>query len=271
MPLYIINCGSLTQPVLGTGPDVLLRSSWSSLLPAADILLNGRNGQNPDGANTGVNTWNLEQADMASGSSFDSAVLNWVNLRINLYGQRNRTTRFQITVFQVTDEEVDPIVGLQTNEDKRALFQYLERPFIYSNLQQDNSKKKHGFKVIKDFTYNVPAMTSIDLNTTTGNIHEANVHIKINKKMDYIYTSEGAIIPHTAADGLDYTTTRATAGTGLHIHPRPKQNVYIAVRAFAPVRCYDIPASDLQPPQSAANSPSFDIIVRRSLSLPPHP
>jgi len=262
-PMYFIDCGSLTQPVMGTGPPVLYRAGWASTAAGADLIFPAINGQNPNGGNTGVDAWQIETTDKATASSFDSMILNWINLRINLYGQRKRTTKFLITVFQVNDEEVDPVTGLNSNVDKKALFQYLERPFIFSNLQQDQKRKKTGIRVIKEFTYNVAPMTTIDLNTTTGNIHEANVNIKINKRMDYIYNVDGNMLPHAQIDGLDYTVSSATAATGLHINPRPKQNVYMCIRAFAPVR---VVAGEEQ----ADDCPSFDIIVRRSVSLPPH-
>jgi len=260
MPMVIVDCGSLYQPY--TYPDetsnaVVSRPFWSGGTSATVPLgMESLVGQNPDGTVSGDVGFQTEKADLNNPVPFSDAVLNWVNLRMNLYGQRKRTTKFVITVFQVTDEDVDPVHGDPDNLDRKALFQYLERPFIYSNLQQDSSLKKTGMRIIKEFTYNVAPMTSIDLNTTTGNIHEANLHIKINKRMEYLYNKAGtAMLPHAQEDGLDFN--RILPSNSLHQSPRPKQNVFIAIRAFAPVRVSE---------SSADDSPSFDVIIRRNMT-----
>ncbi|AYP28772.1 MAG: putative capsid protein [Cressdnaviricota sp.] len=263
LPMYIIDLGSLTQPVMATASPALYRAGWTSLTKTADLQLTSCAGTTADGTSTSAN-WQVELSDKATASSFDSAIINWVQLKLNLYGQRKRTTKFQITAFQVTQEEVDPVSGLVSNLDRKALFQYLERPYIFSNLQQDLGRKKTGIKILKEWTYNVAAMTSIDLNTTTGNIHEACIDFKINKKMNYNQNSAANILDHAQGDGIDFTVSDATAVGGLTQQPRPKQNVYVAIRAFAPVRCVGDATSN------SGDSPSMDIIIRRSLSLPPH-
>ena len=259
LPMMIIDCGSIQQPELGgVRPPAVYAPYWASALNTAAIDLLPVAGQNSDGGTVGSVTGFQDENDNAhiptAAVSHPTAILDWVNLRVNLYGQRVRTTKFVITVFQVTDDEVDPVSASSANLDKKALFQYLERPFIYSNLQQDNKIKKTGYKVIKEFTYNVAPMQSTDLNVLTGNIHEANIHVKINKKMDYIYTkNEAQLIPHGQEDGKDYTNANYTA---LHQAPKPKQNVYIMIRAFAPTRT-------TVPLRSSSQSPSLDVIVRR--------
>ena len=270
-PMAILDLGSIYQPSLGlASPPVLSIPYWNGVGATADLGMALQAGQNPDGTATGYPGFALEDTEKAipgltGYGDVTHACLDWVSLRMNLYGQRDRTTKFVITVFQITDDEVDPINGVATHLDRKALFQYLERPFIYSNLQQDWKGKKSGFKTIKEFTYNVAPMTTIDLNTTTGNIHEANVKVQINKRMDYMYTKTGSsMIGHAQADGLDYNSN--TAVNQLHQSPKPKQNVFVAIRAFAPVRSYENPA--FGPARSAGNSPSFDIICRRGMSIP---
>jgi len=262
MPMSIIDCGSIHQTVVSISPPAVFTVPyWENATAAAGVRNFTLQSQMPDGTTAPDNGWQIEYADEFKNihPTVDSMILNWVDLRLNLYGQRKRTTKFQITVFQCTDEEVDPITGEVNNVDRRALYQYLTRPFIYSNLQQDFKLKKTGIKIIKDFVYNVAPMTSIDLNTSTGNIHEANIHVKINKTMNYMYNKEAQMLPHAQADGLDYSSF--DHGTAVHSHPRPKQNVYIAIRAFAPIR---VTAET----RTANDCPSFDVICRRSISLP---
>jgi hypothetical protein len=268
MPMCIIDLGSQHQPlVTAIQPPALVQPVWNNNGVSSDISIAFQPGQNPDGTITGNANFQYEQSNLATPTptTLTTGVLNWVNLRLNLYGQRKRTTKFVITIFQVTDDEVDPVNGSPTSLDRKALFQYLERPFIYSNLQQDVKMKKTGFKTIKEFTYNVAPMTSIDLNTTTGNIHEANINMQINKRMDYMYNQTAStMLPHAQVDGLDYNNN--TAANTVHQSPKIRQNVFVAIRAFAPVRTYDTEA--LGPPRSADNSPSFDIICRRSFTFP---
>lgn len=262
LPMLIIDCGSMKQ--LLAQPSALLGPYWEGLTASAPIRFGAKVGTDPDGNRTSNFGFQNEETDtelVGYESEHPSAVLNWVNLRMNLYGQRKRATKFVVTVFQVVQDEVGIHEGPANNVDKRALFQYLERPFIYSNLQQDPAKKKTGIKILKEYQYNVDPMTSIDLNTTTGNIHEANIYVKINKRMDYMYNKgENQILGHAQEDGQDYSTYKGDT-TAVHMYPRPKQNVYIAVRAFAPIRTTDAL-------RSADDSPSIDIIVRRCMTLP---
>jgi len=262
LPMLIIDCGSIRQPDLSAVPPPAVYAPWwSNTLNTASINMEPQVGQNPDGSTTGSITGFQFETDGSNniGEVHTTAILDWVNVRVNLYGQRIRTTKFLITVFQVTDDEVDITTGSAGHLDKRALFQYLERPFVYSNLQQDNKLKKTGYKVIKEFTYNVSPMSTTDLNTSTGNIHEANIHVKINKKMDYVYTkNENNIIPHNQEHGKDYTVMGSS--TSLHNAPKPRQNVYIAIRAFAPTRT-------TFEGRSSAQSPSVDLIVRRGMTF----
>jgi len=272
MPMAIFDLGSQLQPSLAIpGPPAMVQPYWATSSGSAPLGMFHIPGQNADGTTSGVTHFQYEssEATLPHHTNVTHAVLDWVSLRMNLYGQRKRTTKFVVTVFQITDDEVDPINGDSTNVDRKALFQYLERPFIFSNLQQDWKGKRTGMKVIKEFTYNVAPMTSIDLNTSTGNIHEANIKVQINKRMDYVYTKSNnspfsvnptAILPHTQLDGLDYNDTSSV--NSLHQSPKPKQNVFVAVRAFAPVRTYE------EDGQNANDSPSFDVIVRRGFTFP---
>lgn len=276
MPMCIFDLGSISQPSLAIpAPAALSQPFWTGSGPSANLSLEKVIGQNPDGTTSTVYDFQFENniralsygaPPTAPTNDTPTAILDWVSLRLNLYGQRNRTTKFVVTIFQITDDEVDPINGDSNGLDRKALFQYLERPFIFSNLQQDWKGKKTGFKTIKEFTYNVAPMTSIDLNTTTGNIHEANIKVQINKRLDYSYTKSGAsILGHTQLDGLDYNQNLAI--NSLYQSPKPKQNVFVAIRAFAPVRTYQGAVSP-QLPRSAENCPSFDVIVRRGMTLP---
>jgi len=261
LPMMIIDCGSIRQPDLSAAPPPAVYSPyWSNATTSASINMDPLTGQNPDGGSTSISGFQFENDNSNNiGEAHTTAILDWVNLRVNLYGQRIRTTKFLITVFQVTQDEVDITTGSAGALDKIALMQYLERPFVYSNLQQDNKLKKTGYKVIKEFTYNVAPMSTTDLNTTTGNIHEANIYVKINKKMDYVYTKNTSnIMPHTQEDGKDYTVMGSA--TSMHNAPKPKQNVYIAIRAFAPSR---VPQESL----SSAQCPSVDLIVRRGMTF----
>jgi len=268
MPMLLIDCGSITQVLGGTISRVpcVYTPQWADQTAGSGLAMIPMGGADPNGDYVGHTYFQPENDNDKlpyTQETYPTGILDWVNLRVNLYGQRNRSTKFVITVFQITDDEVDPLSSPTTNTDKKALFQYLERPFIYSNLQQDNIKKKTGYRIIKEFTYNVAPMTTVDLNTTTGNIHEANIHVKINKRMDYSYVkNDNQIIPHAIEDGQDWTLTGVVDGSvqSLHNFPKPKQNVWVSIRAFAPIR------TGIEV-RNASDSPSVDLIVRRGMTF----
>jgi len=260
-PMIIYDLGSINQPVLLSNATVAHRLRWDGVASTANCIPDALVGTVPDASSTS-NTWQVEFQDKSSNSSFDSATLDWVQVKANLYGQRKRTTKFAITFFTVAEDDLDPVHGPIGDTDRRAMLQYMERPYIYSNLQQDASLKKHGLRIIKEFVYNIDPMTSIDLNTSTGKIHEAVINIQINKKMEYIWTSTGNMIGHNQPDGQDFEEFGDAALEGLHKNPRGSKNVFMAIRAFSPIRTTDL--------ENADDSPSLDIILRRGMTLPPH-
>lgn len=267
MPLAIFNLGCLNQPTLGVFPSVMVGHGWTSELQTAAATVSSAQGQQPDGTALSA-YWQIEHNDKFS-STHDSAIIDWVSVKLNLYGARDRTTRFTVTFFKVKDEDTDPGPAFVTPSWSTADPQYqnniqaYERPYIYSNLQIDAADKKKGnWKIIKEYNYIVDPQTSTDLNTTTGKIHEANIFLRLNEKMTYLYPEDvsAATIPHTAADGADYVNSNVYQM--LHSNPRPLENIYMMVRAFAPIRTGTGYAA-----RTAGNTPSMDFIVRRQMTL----
>lgn len=231
---------------------------WIGTASTADIGMQSMTPQNTSGA-AGTNQFYNEVEDDAAVIPNDECLLDWVNIRLNLYGARKRTTIFKIAFFRCIDEQSDPIDGASTHVNKKILFDELQRPLIYSNLQQrPNIQTKRVIRWIKSYTYVVAPVTSIDLNTTVGNIHEANIKLRVNSMMKYDWSSDGTadLLGHAQADGDDFIA-RTTASN----QPRVERSkrLYMMISAFAPERS-TTEALD------TSIDPSYDIIIRRSVT-----
>lgn len=212
-------------------------------------------GTDPAGATTTL--WVMEDNPGSTAQNDLNMTLDWVNVRMNLYGARKRTTKFVVTFFTYSDEDSDPFDSAANNDGKRMLFSELERPFIFSNLQQRQRIISKRMRIIKEFNYSIEPVTSIDLNTVTGNIHEANIFLRINKILDYHWPStNNTMIAHAVDDGDDYITRTADNSQNSRVYP--SKRVYMMVRCFAPERT--------EGPASAAADPSYDIVMRRQRS-----
>lgn len=266
-PMLIFNLGQIYQPTLGEECRVCTKHVWQDSTPLAQSFGSVITGQTADGTSVSPN-WQIEHNDKFS-SSHDSIILNWISVRLNLYGARNRTTRFTVTFFKVKDERTDVSkLGnpgwASSDPEFQNNIQAYERPYIFSNIQQDAfGKKKGNWKIIKEFNYVIEPSNTFDLNTTTGKIHEANIFLKVNEKLDFLYADQEQTLGHLVADGVDFVSESTL--NSLHTQPVMTQNIFMMIRAFAPERCYK--AGGPPPTRGAGVSPSIDFLIRRGMTM----
>lgn len=240
---------------------------WSDLTSNANCVRGDQPGQSPTGVPDG-GAWNIEhKGGVNPTTTYPNAsrmVHNWTDVRLNLYGARKRTTKFEVIFFRCVDEFANPHHAATSNVDYRELMAYLERPCIYSNLQTYNGGRvDKKIKIIKKFTYFVSASQSTDVDTSVGKIKEARIFLRHNRvyNLDYKHRQQDAhVFPHEQADGIDYEQDVTH-----HDSPWYGSQVYMCIRAFAPERTLD---KTWGTAADANKDPTYDIVIRNSVSVP---
>jgi len=243
---------------------------WLNATAASPIVRYTLPGQTPTGANDTSGVWQIEQkGGLNPTTSFPNAtkfIHNWTDVRILFYGARVRTTRFDVMFLRVKDEYANLFQGAVSNTELRELCQYIERPSIYSPLQSltgANISKK--ISIVKKFTYYISAAQTTDVDTSVGKTKEARIFLRHDKlyNTEYKHWNEDGtnVLPHAQEDGLDFDSD-----VNNHNHPWFSSQLFMVVRAFAPQR---VAGKTVYPSAADANvDPSYDIIIRNSVSVP---
>lgn len=278
LPIHIMD---LTSFQAGASvPEVVRHLGWNDRTTTSNITYNPVCGQSPTGAPaTGTLSWTVTDAATSSIAATPRVFLKWIKLSFNLYGARNRTTRFNLKIVRFPQLNQNLFSNTTTAEAKELL-QYLERPLIFNNLQVGETECRKKMNIIKEYNWTVQPMTNDSLNTTTGNIKEAHVFLRMNKCINLHWPDEGTHEAHQipageANDGIDYEVRTNVHKTGGAYGGR----VYAILSAFSPVN-KDLPnnfASLDTPSQAYARTgvpangtaidasvePSYDFMIRR--------
>lgn len=284
LPITIMDLTSFQAGA--TLPPVMRTMGWADRTANAVLATNDVVGQSPSGAaSSGSVSWQVTDAATSSIGAVPRVFLKWVKLSFNLYGARNRTTTFRLQIVRFKQQNQNFWINQTTNE-ARELVQYLERPLIFNNLQKGTTEVSKKLHIIKSYQWTVDPMTNDSLNTTTGNIKEAHVFLRMNKCLNLHWVDEGTHEEHKVPagennDGIDYEVRSAAHKTG----PNYGSRVYAILTAFSPV-IKELPATGtdpfLTPSEAYAKSgtggtaidatiePSFDFLIRRGYCIEPN-
>lgn len=285
LPIHIFDVTSFNN---GNGfPGVAKALGWAQELANGDTTSLNLPGQDYlNSTNLGIDSLNWQheygKATDANNGWARRVNLKWLDLRFNLYGARNRDTRFKIQLVSFPEDHASLWTAANSAAQKKALLAALERPLLYNNLNLGDRNVLKWMKIHKSYTYDVPAMTSVDLNTVTGRIKEARIFIKVNKVMSLMWSLDGIHESHVLPeDGAEWRPQ------GIHQyqyqnHPIGPSRLFIVVSAFSPVKYSPPPEQDggYYTPAAARtwagspgtplnnnDEPSYDFIIRRKYQL----
>lgn len=266
-PVHVYDITSFNN-VSNFSPSVKL--GWASTAGTADVVRAQLPCQNADGTIDTSGVWKAENLGglATSASGFTNARTmrhDWTDIRLNFYGPRKRTTRYDVMFVRVRNEFANPLNAGINNAALKELLMYLERPCIFSNLnthQPGNISKM--MKVVKRYSYWVSAGQTTDVDTTIGKIKEARIFMRHdrNYNLDWRHESGGYLYPHEQADGADYVNDVTH-----HNHPWHGSRVFMIIRAFAPERRSGLTYSPY-PTADANVDPTYDILIRNCVSVP---
>lgn len=277
-PIHIYDLTSFKQYIGGAlqSPEVGRHLAWTSEGAGANVTHDNLVGQAPaNNGGDGSNTWQLESNNDVTNTYHTSVFMNWIEARFNLYGVRKRDTRFKIQLVTFPDDDCNLWHANPADRLKKSIFTYLEKPLVYNNLQTADPHLRKRMRVLASYVYDVPASTSIDLNTTTGKICEAKIFFRMNRAMALDWKDDEYDQSHGQGDGADWNPDTKD----VKLWPKHNTRVFMIVSAFCPEQktldgsgpwlfTPDESYSDngnraYGTPVDTAIEPSYDLMIRR--------
>lgn len=184
-------------------------------------------------------------------------------VQLNLYGVRKRATKWMVDLMMIKDEYADFLSADANNVQKRKLYDYLCRPFIYSNLLTAEPQTAEYFKSLRRYTVTIAPTTTDEFGGASAVPHMQTVRwfIKHSRIRRFDWNREvptAGLVPAPAWDNQ----TGATDATRV----RPMYRLYLVLRAMSP----EAVTSSTVTPAVAANpdsEPSYDIVLRNKWLL----
>lgn len=191
------------------------------------------------------------------------AIHSWTQVAMNLYGVRNRTTKWCVQLIKIKQEGADFITGDPSGIPKQKLIDYMARPYIYSNLNVGDPMTAKFIKVVKSFTVEIDPIT-LDQVGGAGAIpkmHTLKWFIKHNRVRDYDW-NRGAADNTGAQANFDVETTQQ-----FEYRVQPRRRLYLVVRALAPTIVTGV-TNNHTPAPDIAIEPTYDFFIRNKFLTP---
>lgn len=191
---------------------------------------------------------------------FRKALHNWSHIKLNLYGVRNRATRWVVQLIMLKDWSSDFISAADSNLEKQKVYDYLTRPFMFNNLNSGDPQTKNDIKILRTYEVIIDPITADEI-TQVPKIQTLNWFIQHNRirRYDWKRDAPPAAIPGAVFD------QELDAGDDTRVDP--KHRVYLILRALSPSRRDDANITS-QTAADAATEPSYDMVLRQKFSIP---
>lgn len=256
-PMWIFRLNQTMEQSPGTYTDGPCYST--DFLDNGNVSFFTHSSQSHNGAPVANGDWQYERFDPELTSEPMRYIMNaWYDIRLMLYGCTAQPTVFDVMVISFTRSYLDPLEvpsNSQEAADRHALYQGLVQPYM-SNPIMPRVRSVAGYKIHKrirvslDPTLDVendkdPRSKSIKLFVRDGNVYDYRYHDDGFGGAGADDKLSGVQWPLQGGFSADYTTV-----------PAPLARKYLVVRAMNTTRVS-------QEGQTSANTPSFDIIVRK--------
>lgn len=257
VPLYVVELNSCINNVNGSviGHSPVYKAERTE---ASGYAWTSLQGYKADGTTLDT-AWQLERAGGQSTISTNypcqSSLLQWVDIRMDLFGCKNQPTKFVVEICQL-DEALCPSVGTNTDSNHVRFWDAQVRPFISNpNLHQVS----YGDRKVK----RVIDRRIIEIGPTSTTESDQDPHVKtlqlfyrFNRRCNYAwkdYIASAAENPGNAALTSVFVPV-ALGDSQTQVHPNAR--IFMVVRAVKFVRNLTYGA------QSNADTPSWNLQVR---------
>lgn len=216
------------------------------------------NQTDPTGAVVANNNLQNENITNTFTQPWRKSLHDFTHIKLNLYGVRNRATKFMVQIIQLTDEYADFITGAQANVEKAKVYDYLARPFMYNNLNIGDPQTKVDIKVIKQFTTIIDSITLDQVGAANAipKIQTVNWFIKHNRMRLYDWRrNDTPDLNNNAAYDIEQTNVEQRVD--------PKKRIYMVIRAMSPTNSQVAGITPTSVAPDVNTEPSYDCVIRQ--------
>lgn len=260
LPLYMFDLTSLNNTGSGGAAVTAVPFQRAYIDSAAGFIgWSDVAGENPDGS-TVTNTWiNEKLASTATGiyKPHEKSRLLWTDLRLNLWGAKNKAVKYTIQLVKLNDQALDPrrasALDAGTDDYKKhsAFYQGLIKPYTFNPLSLTSvSKISRYMKVLKTYT-TVIQPTSSSENDSDPHVKSLKWFMRWDRDLSYI----GTALYLTSATELNEDGDYAYQNSENSAYVLPRQKIFLMIRATAYQEQVDAGVDNTV-------SPSFDMTVR---------
>lgn len=221
------------------------------------IIWSAKSGQTA--ANSLSAEWQVERnsvpANIISGTPLGGGILQWVDIRLNLFGCKAQPTKVYIELCQF-DDEVTPTPGTFTDSNYVKFWDQQLRPFVYNDMFNQNAYgASPRMKRVLDRKIIEFQPTSTTESDSDPHMRTVKLFYRMNRFCNFMWKDS-----LTGGDGVtnaQFTTPYMHVSQGDNqnrVHPRAR--VYLMLRAVKFVRNATYVA------QTNTDTPSFNIQVR---------
>lgn len=267
LPVHVwdLTCCQNYNGAITVTPDVGHFLWFSSTAANANAWCGPLKGQDADGNTIGSCSLLKENTTGNMTTTFPNrkAFHHWSHVKMNLYGCRKRATKFKVELILVKEEYADFIEAAETNTEKKKLFDYLSRPYMYTNLNAGDQQVKNDFKILKSYeTVIAPSRTDEwGGSTPVPHIQTLNWFINHNRIRRYDWKSGD---PGNHLQNAGYDTEFAT---NYQSRTDTRTRLYLLVRALSPERRTITDVNNNVDPDPISE-PSYDCVIRQKFSVP---
>lgn len=218
--------------------------------------------QGADGVlRAGNSTWVPENTVDASDANAPNrkSFIEYSQVHLNLYGVRQRATKWYVELIQLKDTAGDFITAGASNIEKRKIYDHLSRPLLFSNLNKGDPQTKADYKVLRRYETTIAPITTDEYNGATSTPHMVTLKWfhRWNRWLSYDWQRDN--VPATTQGAQFDSEESANVG-----RVEPRHRVYLVIRALSPSQRAVSP--DVAP--DPITEPSFDFMLRTKHSTP---
>lgn len=226
----------------------------------------------PTQTNTGATAssgWQLERSTLASDVVQQRYVkTDWFDIRLNLYGCNTQPAWYDIMLVQIKDENnsvnaTSATGGVDGVNRRRLFWQGLAKTLTYNPINPGDNSWFRGMRVIRRYRKLIQATNPYG-NADVVDKNPQNHYLKIfyadGRTRNHQWESQSAV---TDTDVLNqsWRVTQGTTDATLNILPHPNARLYLIVR------CMNTTFTALGESGTAANTPSYDLVIRKKISF----
>lgn len=197
---------------------------------------------------------------------------NYISVKMNLYGTVQRPTKYKLQMVQFNQAHLVPAnpgntdisPGSSMYDEARSFWEYMAKPYTFSNLNDQPAVHAKNVKVLKawDFIINPPEST--ETLSSTPHFKECNIFMRMNRVQKYDEQPKGTLgSVATDVDSAKWQSDQAE----FRPYVKPTDRVFLIVRALASSGT----ATTLSGPGTNGVSlfdvnyhPSYDIVLKTS-------